>query len=372
MIDKTNPIPLYYQIQNDLFSDIESGKYHTGDRLPSERDLAVQYDVTRMTIRQAIKNLVEQGYLEVRQGSGMFVTDRYHINSNHPIKKGTIIGVLLPNIQRGIMIDLIRGIEDQAIATGYNTILCNSDDRFEKADMYATQLIANHVSGVIYLPIQDIENSDRKEEANRHIVESFVQANIPIVLVDRECRAIDTDIVVSDNYGGGFELTEHLVEMGHSRIAVVYDFVETSVEDRIRGYKNALHKHQIPFDAQLVQKIREYGHTDSFLNKLKEIVHGFNATAIMAMNDLLAADIFYLANKLNISIPEELSLTGFDDLPFSKRLPTPLTTVNQPIYQMGAESFNILKDRMEHRHPVHIKKVILPNRLVKRKSVKRL
>ncbi len=371
MIDKTNPIPLYYQIQNDLFSEIESGKYHAGDRLPSERDLAVQYDVTRMTVRQAIKNLVEQGYLEVRQGSGMYVTDRFHMNSNQTVRKGTIIGVLLPNIQRGIMIDLIRGIEDQAIATGYNTILCNSDDRFEKANMYTKQLTANNVSGVIYLPIQDIENSDRKEEANRHIVEAFIQANIPIVLVDRECRTIDTDIVVSDNYGGGFELAEHLIEMGHSRIAVIYDFVETSIEDRIRGYKNALQKHQIPFDPQLVQKIREYGHTDSFQNALKEMVHTLGATAIMAMNDLLAADIFYLADKIHISIPEELSLVGYDDLPFSKRLPTPLTTVNQPIYQMGAESFNILKDRMEH-HPIHLKKVILPNRLVKRKSVKRL
>ncbi len=221
MIDKSNPIPLYYQIKNDIFNDIESGKYAAAERLPAERVLAEHYGVTRMTIRQAIKVLVEQGYLQVRPGAGTFVSDRRALAPNSDNK---IIGVLLPDIQRGIMIDLIRGIEDEAHEAGYNTILCNTDNLWDKAHGYIDRLLANGVQGAIYVPIQDIQNNELKEEKNKEIIERFTDYELPIVLVDHACKLVTTDLVVSDNFGGGFGLTKHLIEMGHRSIAVVYDF----------------------------------------------------------------------------------------------------------------------------------------------------
>lgn len=77
MIEKSSPIPLYFQIKNKIFEDIESGKLKPGERLSAERILAAKYDVTRMTIRQSIRTLVEQGFLNVRPGSGTFVIDRH-------------------------------------------------------------------------------------------------------------------------------------------------------------------------------------------------------------------------------------------------------------------------------------------------------
>lgn len=368
MIDKNNPLPLYYQIKDDIFHDIESGKYHIGERLPAERVLAEKYGVTRMTIRQAIKSLVEQGFLHVRHGSGTYVSDRSSLKTTNGNK---IIGVLVPDIQRGIMIDLIRGIEDEAHSTGYNTILCNTDNRWDKAHGYVQQLLANGVKGVIYVPIQDIENIEGKEEKNREIIEKFLNYNMPIVLVDHECKRIATDLVVSDNFGGGYELTRHLIEMGHRRIAVVYDFEETSILDRISGYKKALHDVNIDFDPGLIQKIKEYGFTESFSDLVKSITFEIRATAIFAMNDLLAADVYYHADKLHINIPNDISVVGYDDLAFSERLRTPLTTMHQPLYQMGRESYNLLMERSQ-KPKDQFKKIILPNRLVIRKSVKRI
>jgi DNA-binding LacI/PurR family transcriptional regulator len=268
------------------------------------------------------------------------------------------------------MIDLIRGIEDEAMAAGYNTILCNTDNLWEKAHVYVNQLLANGVKGAIYFPVQDIENGSKKEDKNLEIIEKFIDHNIPIVLVDHECKKIATDLVVSDNFGGGYEMTHHLVKMGHRRIAVVYDFEETSILDRISGYQKSLRDNDIDFDPNLIQKIKEYGFTESFSELIKWIINELKATAIFAMNDLLAADVYYHTGKLGINIPENISVVGYDDLPFSERLRTPLTTIHQPLYQMGREGFNLFMERLQKPKDQY-KKVILPNRLIIRKSVKK-
>ena len=368
MIDKNNPIPLYYQIKDDIFKDIESGRYLQGEKLPAERLLAEKYSVTRMTIRRAILFLVEQGFLEARHGSGTFVSGR----KPSPSGSGSrIIGVLVPDIQRGIMIDLLRGIEDAANASGYNTILCNTDNQWEKARVYVDQLLGNGVKGAIYFPLQDIENGGQKEDKNRNLIEKFFDRGVPVVLVDHECKAVSTDLVVSDNFGGGYEMTQHLIKMGHRRIAVVYDFEETSILDRISGYQRALRENGMDADPRLVQKIKETGFTESFSELVRRIVHELKATAIFAMNDLLAADVYYHAGKLEFNIPEEISVVGYDDLPFSERLRTPLTTIHQPLYQMGRESFNLLMERQQQPKG-QFKKIVLPNRLIIRKSIKKL
>ena len=365
MIDKNNPIPFYYQIKNDIFKDIERGKYLAGEKLPAERALADKYGVTRMTIRQAIKFLVNQDYLVVRHGSGTYVSSR----KSHAVQgENKVIGVLVPDIQRGIMIDLLRGIEDEAINAGYNTIICNTDNLLDKANVYVNQLLANGVKGAIYVPLQDIENGGRKEEVNREIFQKFADNNTPVVFVDHECKTISADLVVSDNFSGGYELAKHLLKLGHRRIAIVYDFEETTVIDRISGYKKALRDHGIAFDPNLVCKIKEYGFTESFSDLIKMIIDELNATAIFAMNDLLAADIYYHTNNLGINIPQDISVVGYDDLPFSALMSTPLTTIHQPLYQMGQECFKLLMERSNNPKE-QIKKVILQSTLVSRKSV---
>jgi GntR family transcriptional regulator, arabinose operon transcriptional repressor len=368
MIDKNNPIPLYYQIKDDIFNDIESGKYAPGERLPAERLLTEKYGVTRMTVRRAIKFLIELGFLEARHGSGTYVSARKLSKMENGNK---IIGVLVPDIQRGVMIDLIRGIEDEAMAAGYNTILCNTDNLWEKAHVYAGQLLANGVKGVIYFPVQDIENGGRKEDRNLELISRFTDKRIPIVLVDHECKKITTDLVVSDNFGGGYEMTQHLVKMGHRRIAVVYDFEETSTRDRISGHHKALRDDGIDPDPRLIQKIKEYGFTESFSELIKRITRELKVTAIFAMNDLLAADVYYHADRLGIRIPEDVSVAGYDDLPFSERLKTPLTTIHQPLYQMGREGFNLFMERLQKPKDQY-RKVVLPNRLIIRKSVQKI
>ncbi len=368
MIDKNNPIPIYIQIKDDIFNDIETGKYKAGEKLPAERIFAEKYNVTRITISKALKLLVDQGFIEVRRGSGSFVKDRKHAVIDSESK---IIGVLLPDIQRGIMVDLIRGIEDEAIADGYSTILCNTDNQMDKANMYVDQLIGNGVKGVIYYPVQEIENGKKMECRNWEVVQKLNDNHIPTILVDHECKNVITDLVVTDNFGGGLEMTKHLLEMGHRRIAVVYDFKETSIDDRIAGYKEALKRYDVEYDPDLIQLIKEYGFTESFSNLIKKIKYELKATAIFAMNDLLAADIYFHTNNLGIDIPKDLSVVGYDDLLFADRMSKPLTTVHQSLYEMGRESLKMFLERVQ-KSDERYRKVILQNRIIIRKSVRKL
>jgi len=373
MIDRNNPIPLYFQIKNKIFEEIETGKLKPGEKLLPERELAFRYNVTRMTIRQSIRTLVDQGFLKSKGGSGTYVLDR-HPHRPKKDKKAVntkIIGVFVRDIQRGIMIDLIRGIEDKAIDAGYSTIICNTENRWEKANLYADQLIGNRVQGVIYTPIQELENGGKKEAGNETIIKKFIDNDIPIVLVDHACKSIETDLVVSDNFAGGYEMTKHLIESGHKRIAVIYDFLETSIEDRIDGYKKALSDHNIEYDESLVRNVKDYGFTDSFSKDVKDIISNLKTTAIFAMNDLLANDIYYHAKKNKLNIPNDISVVGYDDLPFANELKTPLTTIHQPIYQVAVESFKIIHERMQQPE-THFKKIVLQNELIIRKSVKNI
>lgn len=365
MVNKNSPIPIYIQIKDDIFDDIETGEYSPDEKLPSERQLAEKYDVTRVTISKAVKILDEQGYINIRRGAGSFVMDRKHsVNGN----LNEVIGVLVPDIKRGIMVDLLRGIEDEAIANGYSTILCNTDNQLNKANMYVDQLLGIGANGVIYYPIQKLNS---EEDRVLEVVQRLIDNDSPLVLIDHECKQITTDLVVTDNFGGGFEMTEYLVEMGHRRIAVVYDYMETSIKDRISGYKESLRRNNIEFDPNLIQNIKEYGFTESFSELVELIKNELKATGIFAMNDLLATDIYFHANKLGIKIPEDLSVVGYDDLQFTDQISTPLTTIHQPLYEMGRESLKLLLERFE-KSDDRFRKPILQNRLVVRESVKKL
>jgi GntR family transcriptional regulator, arabinose operon transcriptional repressor len=371
MVDKTSSIPLYFQIKDQLFQEIEDGIYKTGERLPPERELIERFNVARMTLRQAIKILIDQGFLESRRGSGVYVADRHHFSIEQNSQRNTNIGILLPYIKQGILVDLLRGIEDQAIAHGYNTNICNLNSSWDKAQRYVDQLIANQVQGAIYLPIQEWDNRKEKDDLNRQIITELNKHKIPIVLVDRDCKSCVADLVASDNFGGGYKATKHLIEMGHTKIAVIHEYDDTSVMDRISGYKAALKEYNLPVQTHYIHKIQKDNPDSNFTETLQYIVNDLNVTAIFAIHDLLAVYIGSEANSLGIKIPEHLSLVGYDNLPFTEHLPTPLTTVDQPVYKIGIESFNLLLNRMK-KNTLKVEKIFLSNQLIVRKSVKKI
>jgi LacI family transcriptional regulator len=188
---------------------------------------------------------------------------------------------------------------------------------------------------------------------------------MPIVAVDPHTGPADVPTVESDNFAGALQATNHLIELGHRRIAFVAGRpdLRSSIR-RSDGYRRALADAGIPFDPSLVgvgRYLRESTHEPA----VALLSRRDRPTAIFAANDLSAIAIIEVAASLGLSVPGDLSVIGFDDVPEASRLNPPLTTIRQPMQRLGAAAAGLLVSLMNGERPeeTHLR---LPTRLVRR------
>ena len=356
IIDRNSPIPNYFQLQNWLQEQIEQGVFKPGDRIPTEAEFSKITGLARATIRQAIQNLVNMGLLVRKRRLGTFVLEKVAAPSSH-----TIIGLLIPDIRQGYAPILARGVQDEAAKNKHSVILCDTDDLYVRADYHADRMVENSVSGVIFIPTA-VSNAQ-----NKKILDKFQQNDIPVVLVDRTIPYMDLDYVTADNVKGAYEITEYLIHRGHKRIAITLSTLISTELDRLKGYKKALLDNNIPIDERLIMT-----HTGPFSEgryiKIAERIYNsdLDITAVFAGHDRIALVFFAVAKKIGISIPNDISIVGYDDLDFTM---ISLTTMHQPIYEMGQESMKLIMTRINGSQ-VKVKKIVLKSYLVERSSVK--
>ena len=167
IIDRNSPIPQYFQLQTWLFEQIEQGVFKPNDKIPTEEELSQLTGLARATIRQAIQNLVNMGYLIRKKRLGTFV-----LRDQKFIEKKAMVGILIPDIRTGYAPILARGAEDEASRSQYSLILCNTDDLFIKADYHADRLIEIGIRGVIFVP------TAADDKKNLQIISKFARKNI--------------------------------------------------------------------------------------------------------------------------------------------------------------------------------------------------
>lgn len=355
IVDKNSPIPSYFQLQTWIKEQIQQGIFKLNDKIPTEEELVQLTGLARATVRQAMQNLTNMGYLIRKKGLGTFVTIP-QVNPN----KQTIIGIIVPDIRSGYAPELARGAEDEAAKNKHSLILCSSDDLFVKAEFHANRLIENYVSGVIFVPTSSSDNK------NKLIIQKFQEKNIPVVLADRMIPNLELDHVTTDNFEGAFKLTNYLISKGHKKIAFVYSNIFSTERLRFEGYKKALEDNGIQIDQSIVvshsgpfndEQFSKYA--ASILKQRKKI------SAIFAGHDRIAVTFYLVARDMELSFPEDLSIVGYDDLNFET---LSLTTMHQPIYEMGVESMKLIYARIrgEKNGP---QSIILNSYLVERDSV---
>lgn len=336
IIDRSSPIPQYFQLQTWLIEQIEQGVFKPEDKIPTEEELAQITGLARATIRQAIQNLVHMGYLIRKKRLGTFVLER----RTDPDKK-PMIGILLPDIRTGYAPILARGAEDEAARSNYSLILCNTDDLFVKADFHATRLIENAVSGVIFIP------TAADDDRNRQIIDKFTRNNIPVVLADRTVPDTDLDYVTTDNFDGAYKLMEYLIGLGHKRIGISLSDQFSTERDRLAAYKRALLEHNLAIDPELIQIHKGPFVEKPYVQHARTLLKKSNkVSAIFAGHDRIAYVMYSEAEQMNISIPGQMSLVGYDDLRPTCAHMVPLTTMHQPIYEMGQESMKLIINRI--------------------------
>jgi len=328
IIDRNSPVPQYFQLQRWLAEQIEQGIFKPGDKIPTEAELVQIAGLARATIRQAIQNLVNMGYLTRKRKLGTFVLNRKLATPNR-----TMIGLLVPDIRVGYAPELARGAEDEASNNKQNLILCSSDDLFVKAEYHADRLIENSVAGVIFVP------TAASDEKNKFIIEKFQNRNIPVVLADRIIPGINIDHVTTDNFNGAYKLTEYLIKKGHKSIAITLSTLFSTERERLEGFKQALSDYGLDANSSIIVTNDGRYAEETYVRLAKKILKKKkNYSAIFAGHDRIAYLINLVAKELNINIPEDISLAGYDDLLPQCQHQIDLTTMHQPIYEMGVES----------------------------------
>ncbi|MBT9170163.1 MAG: Catabolite control protein A [Actinobacteria bacterium] len=272
------------------------------------------------------------------------------------------IGLIISDITNPFFPEIVRGIEDKASEMGYNIFICNSDAKVEREEAYLELLLEKRVDGIIFTSARITDT--RIADLRRH--------NFPFILVSRTLPDVQTDYVVVDNRAGAYLAVEHLISLGHQRIAHITGPKDASgALDRLWGYQKAMADHGLKTDAELVKEgdFREQG---GYL-ATKELLSLSSApTAIFAANDFIAIGALQAINEAGLEVPEDISLVGFDNIHLAGLTRINLTTINQPRYKMGLMATEVLIERIEGKRGPGPVQLVLEPELVIRSSTKRL
>jgi DNA-binding LacI/PurR family transcriptional regulator len=272
-------------------------------------------------------------------------------------RQGSTVGVLIPDIQNLFFTAIVRGIDDEIQKHGYTVLLANSDASYDRERVYLDTFRAEGVAGLLVVPSQ---HDDR-------IYREFLHTGIPLVILDRTVRLPNVDIVSVTNAEGSAEAVAHLVSLGHRRIAMIAGLEAHNVgAERRRGYLTGLEAAGLPYDPTIVKDAgfeREAARRAT--HELLELPDP--PTAIFSANNTMSLGVLQAIHERGLGCPQDVSIVGFDDMPWQVATQPPLTCVSQPTYDIGASAARLLIARIaDPTRPV--RRVVLETALIVRGS----
>jgi LacI family transcriptional regulator len=272
-------------------------------------------------------------------------------------KRTNTLALVVTDITNPYFTSMARGVEDVAGASNYAVIYCNTDESETKEEKYANILAQRQVDGVLLVPAC----------GNAKIINFLESNNISVVVLDRRVSGVNTDFVRADSENGANRLIKLLIGLGHERIAVITGpkKVSTAV-DRVKGYRQAL------VDAGL--KENELVYYGSFTQQSgydftkQAMLQSPRPTAIFAANNFILIGVVKALRELQLKVPEDISVVGFDDFPESMLVKPFFTAVLQPAYEMGRLAAELLLKRISGELSGECQKIILPTEIIERES----
>jgi LacI family transcriptional regulator len=277
-------------------------------------------------------------------------------------KKTTTVGVVIPDISNSIFAEVARGIEDIANMYHYNIILCNADKKKDKEIRVINTLLEKQVDGLLFMG---------GEVTDDHL-QAFRSSSVPIVLCATTDEKDSIPSVDIDHEAAAFDAVNELIEKGHRRIAMISGTLQDPANGfaRYQGYKKALENAGIALDEQYI-RIGNYRYESGM-----EVAKHFlglpeRPTAIFAANDEMAIGAIHTMQDFGISVPDDISIISVDNSRMASMVRPQLTTVAQPMYDIGAVSMRLLTKLM-NKEPVDHARVVLPHEIIHRNSVAQL
>lgn len=327
------------------------------------RDVAARAGVHPATASRALN---PETRLLVREDTARRVLDAAQTLGYRPnpvarslrTRRSNTVGVLIPDLTNPLFPPIVRGIEDRLAAAGYVALIGNTDGDDERERIVFEQMRARHVDGFVLATVH--LSSALLAEAGR--------AELPVVLVNRLAEDHSMPSVSADNERGMRLAVDHLADMGHRRIAHIAGPQDVSTGlSRFRGFDAALRAHATAMDEDLVVVAKAFSIEEGHRCCRLLLERGAPFTAIAAGNDMLAVGCYGALEEAGVRCPDEMSVVGFNDMPFIDRLRPPLTTIRFPHYQVGTEAAQLLLERIAGE-PGPVKVLYLAPELIARGS----
>ncbi|WP_297712523.1 LacI family DNA-binding transcriptional regulator [Clostridium sp.] len=321
-------------------------------------DVAKLAGVTPTTVSRVINN---RGYIsektrnKVNEAMDQLGYQPNEIARSLTKQKSNTIGVIVPHISHPYFAKLISNLENEAAKSGYKIILCNSKEKAEKEKQYLDMCKSNRVAGIILC--------SGNVESNK-----INTGNIPVVLLEKNFEEGKLGIQC-DNYQGGKIATEHLIDCGCKRLLHFSGVIDEDMpaDNREKAFIDICNEKNVEYfirkyDINTYNEMNYYEYIKDTLNEMK------NIDGIFASSDLIAAQVIQVCNELNIRIPSDVKLVGFDDVEIAKLTTPTITTIHQPIKEMAKLAIELIDSKYKN---IEVnEQTILPIELVVRNSTK--
>jgi len=326
------------------------------------KDIAAHFGISVATVSRALKDSprisVErraaiQQYAREHNFTPNMIAESLRHSRIQPMK---VIGVIIPEFAHYYFSSILSGIEEEASAHGYRIMVAQSNEQYEREVKICKSFYENKVCGIIVSQSKDTHRYDHFQQ--------LIDTGIPLVFYDRICTGVNASRVVVDDYMGAFNAVSHLIETGCSRIAYYGSAMTLEIsKNRYNGYKDALLKHGIQPDPELVRLCDNRTDAESITPEM------LNSSAppngFFAVNDDTAIGILYTAKRMGFRVPEDISICGFTNGQRAIACDPMLTTVEQRGTKIGEEAADILIGHVEGTIPPgKIERRIIRTRLI--------
>jgi LacI family transcriptional regulator len=329
--------------------------------MPTIHDVARRAGVGSITVSRVINN---SGYTsaETRERVENAIAELGYVPNTLArslrSRRTHTLALLLTDITNPFFTTLARGVEDTANQSGYTVIFCNTDESRDKEEKYLNVLLQKQVDGFLLVPTQS--QPDAVLKIQKH--------STPVVVLDRHIQDIEVDTVRCDSVEGAALLTRHLVSLGHRQIAMLSGAVGVStMDDRVAGYCQALEEAKIPIKEQYIFR-GDFQPESGYEMTRQAISLPSRPTAIVAANNFITIGAMKALQEMELEVPEDIALAGFDDLPQSMVTFPYFTVVSQPAYEMGRIATELLLERLNKTENKDPQEIILPIQLIIRQS----
>lgn len=334
------------------------------------KDIAAAFGVSVATVSRALKDSPRisadrreriKAYAREHNFTPNFLAESLRNSKTRPLH---VIGVIIPQINHFYFSSILSGIEEEATARGYQLMVAQSDERYEREVRICQSFLENKVCGIIVSQAKDTSKYDHFQR--------LMDNGVPLVFYDRICTGVDCSRVVVDDYMGALTAVTHLIDTGCRRIAFYGTSMKLEIsKNRFNGYKDALLRHGLAFDERYVRMCDNRADAEQITPELLEMSD--RPDAFFAVNDDTAIGVLYTAKRMGFLVPDEVSICGFTNGERAVACDPMLTTVEQRGKVVGEEAANILIGQVEGSIPLdHAEKRIVRTRLIVRGTTRKV